>query len=160
VSEQQTHTGSSKAVAVLTSGGDAQGMNAVVRAVVRTAINNGADVYVVYEGLQGLVDGGERIVKCDWGSVGGILHKGGTVIGTARSMDFRERSGRLRAARNLIERGIDRLVVIGGDGSLTGTDVFRSEWSELLAELLEAGDITDEQAQRVVEAVVDTAERC
>jgi 6-phosphofructokinase 1 len=154
VSEQQTHTDSSKAIAVLTSGGDAQGMNAVVRAVVRTAINAGADVYVVYEGLQGLVDGGDRIVKCDWGSVGGILHKGGTVIGTARSVDFRERSGRLRAARNLIERGIDRLVVIGGDGSLTGTDVFRSEWPDLLADLRSSGDISAEQASQHAHLII------
>ncbi|NTW42542.1 MAG: 6-phosphofructokinase, partial [Cellulomonadaceae bacterium] len=64
------------AIAVLTSGGDAQGMNAVVRAVVRTAIGAGADVYAVYEGLQGLVDGGERITKFEWGSVGSILHRG------------------------------------------------------------------------------------
>ena len=105
-----------KALAVLTSGGDSQGMNATVRAVVRTAIVNGADAYAVYEGLQGLVDGGDRIQRFDWNSVGSIMHLGGTVIGTARSADFRERQGRLRAARNLVERGIDRLVVIGGDG--------------------------------------------
>ena len=136
-----------KALAVLTSGGDSQGMNATVRAVVRTAIANGADAYAVYEGLQGLVDGGDRIQKFDWNSVGSIMHLGGTVIGTARSADFRERQGRLRAARNLVERGIDRLVVIGGDGSLTGTDIFRSEWSGLLEELVETGRISAEQAR-------------
>jgi 6-phosphofructokinase 1 len=136
------------AIAVLTSGGDAQGMNAVVRAVVRTAIAAGADVYAVYEGLQGLVDGGERIRKFVWGSVGSILHKGGTVIGTARSADFRQRDGRLRAARNLVEHGIDRLVVIGGDGSLSGTDLFRSEWPGLLTELVADGEITQQQADR------------
>ena len=136
------------AIAVLTSGGDAQGMNAVVRAVVRTAIGAGADVYAVYEGLQGLVDGGERITKFDWGSVGSILHRGGTVIGTARSADFRGRDGRLRAARNLVHHGIDRMVVIGGDGSLSGTDLFRSEWTGLLDELVVQGEITAEQAQR------------
>ena len=136
-----------KALAVLTSGGDSQGMNATVRAVVRTAIANGADAYAVYEGLQGLVDGGERIQQFDWNSVGSIMHLGGTVIGTARSADFRERQGRLRAARNLVERGIDRLVVIGGDGSLTGTDIFRSEWSGLLEELVATGEISAEQAQ-------------
>ncbi len=135
------------ALAVLTSGGDAQGMNATVRAVVRTAIARGADAYAVYEGLQGLVDGGERIRKCDWDSVSGIIHLGGTMIGTARSADFRERQGRLRAARNLVERGIDRLVVIGGDGSLTGTDIFRSEWSGLLEELVATGELSAEQAQ-------------
>jgi 6-phosphofructokinase 1 len=135
-----------KALAVLTSGGDSQGMNATVRAVVRTAIARGADAYAVYEGLQGLVDGGDRIRKFGWDSVSSIMNLGGTVIGTARSADFRERQGRLRAARNLVERGIDRLVVIGGDGSLTGTDIFRSEWSGLLAELVEVGEITAEQA--------------
>ena len=144
--EESVHAG--KAIAVLTSGGDAQGMNAVVRAVVRTAIKEGASVFVVYEGLQGLVDGGPRIVQCDWGTVGGILHKGGTVIGTARSMDFRQREGRLKAARNLVERGIDRLVVVGGDGSLTGTDLFRSEWSGLLEALHVAGEITAEQVRQ------------
>ncbi len=133
-------------IAVLTSGGDAQGMNAVVRAVVRTAIGAGADVYAVYEGLQGLVDGGDRIKKFDWGSVGSILHRGGTVIGTARSADFRQRAGRLKAARNMVLHGIDRIVVIGGDGSLSGTDLFRSEWSGLLAELVGSGEITAEQA--------------
>ncbi len=134
------------AIAVLTSGGDAQGMNAVVRAVVRTAIGAGADVYAVYEGLQGLVDGGDRIKKFEWGSVGSILHRGGTVIGTARSTDFRRREGRLKAARNMVQHGIDRIVVIGGDGSLTGTDLFRREWSGLLTELVEQGEVTAEQA--------------
>ncbi len=138
--------GARPALAVLTSGGDSQGMNATVRAVVRTAINRGADVYAVYEGLQGLVDGGERIKRFDWGSVSSIMHIGGTVIGTARSADFRQRSGRLRAAANLVERGIDRIVVIGGDGSLTGTDTFRAEWPGLLAELVEQGTISQDQA--------------
>ncbi|MCL3859650.1 6-phosphofructokinase [Actinotalea sp. K2] len=142
------------AVAVLTSGGDAQGMNAVVRAVVRTAIGAGADVYAVYEGLQGLVDGGDRIKRFEWGSVGSILHRGGTVIGTARSVDFRQRDGRLKAARNLVHHGIDRIVVIGGDGSLTGTDLFRSEWSGLLAELVDQGEITPEQAQRHTRLII------
>ena len=136
------------AIAVLTSGGDAQGMNAVVRAVVRTAIGAGADVYAVYEGLQGLVDGGDRIKRFDWSSVSSILHRGGTVIGTARSADFRRRDGRLRAARNLVQHGIDRIVVIGGDGSLSGTDLFRSEWTGLLEELVAQGEISSEQAEK------------
>jgi 6-phosphofructokinase 1 len=136
------------AIAVLTSGGDAQGMNAVVRAVVRTAIGAGADVYAVYEGLQGLVDGGERIKRFTWGSVGSILHLGGTVIGTARSADFRQREGRLKAARNLVHHGIDRIVVIGGDGSLSGTDLFRGEWTGLLDELVAKREITRKQADR------------
>ena len=69
-------------LAIFTSGGDAQGMNAAVRSVVRTALDRGIDVYAVYEGYQGLVDGGDRIRKMDWDSVGGILQRGGTVIGT------------------------------------------------------------------------------
>src|SRR5512136_542815 len=95
-------------LAVLTSGGDAQGMNAAVRAVVRSGLDRGVDVYAVFEGYQGLVDGGERIRKMTWNSVGGILNQGGTVIGTARCEAFRTREGRLRAAEHLIERDIDR----------------------------------------------------
>ncbi len=135
-----------KRIAVLTSGGDAQGMNAAVRAVVRTALSKGAEVYAISEGYQGLVDGGELIRKMDWDSVGGILHRGGTIIGTARSDEFRTREGRRTAARNLIQQGIDGLVVIGGDGSLTGADIFRQEWPELVAELVKAGEITAKAA--------------
>jgi 6-phosphofructokinase 1 len=109
-----------KRIAVLTSGGDAQGMNAAVRAVVRTGIEKGAEVYAVYEGYQGLVEGGDRIHRLNWDSVGGILQRGGTMIGTARSEEFRTRDGRRKAALNLIKLGIDGLIVIGGDGSLTG----------------------------------------
>ncbi len=69
---------------VLTSGGDAPGMNAAVRAVVRAGINRGVEVYAIYEGYQGMVDGGSSIRPLAWDSVGGILHRGGTVIGTAR----------------------------------------------------------------------------
>jgi len=126
-------------IGVLTSGGDAPGMNAAVRAVVRSALARGAEPWAIMEGWQGAVDGGERIRRMGWTDVSSILDRGGTVIGTARSKDFRERSGRLRAAKNLVERGIDRLVVIGGDGSLSGTAVLRKEWPELLAELVESG---------------------
>jgi 6-phosphofructokinase 1 len=135
-----------RSLGVLTSGGDAQGMNAAVRAVVRTALNHGVDVYAIYEGYQGLVDGGENIRKMTWGAVGGILHQGGTVIGSARCDRFRTREGRRRAAFNLLTRGIDGLVIIGGDGSLTGANVFRQEWPELLAELVEEGEVSQELA--------------
>ena len=128
-------------LAVFTSGGDAQGMNAAVRAVVRTALGRGVPVYAIYEGYQGMVDGGDLIREMDWDAVGGMLHRGGTIIGSARCPAFREREGRLQAARNLLERGIDRLVVIGGDGSLTGANLFRQEWPELVAELVARGDI-------------------
>lgn len=136
-----------KRLGVLTSGGDAPGMNAAVRAVVRAGINHGAAVYAIYEGYQGMIEGGERIKPLTWGDVGGILQRGGTIIGTARSQAFRTREGRRAAALNLIRHGIDRLVVIGGDGSLTGADTLRCEWPELLAELTASGDITPAQAQ-------------
>ncbi len=130
-----------KGLAVFTSGGDSQGMNAAVRAVVRFGIYLGCKVYFIKEGYQGMVDGGDNIAEASWSSVSGIIHKGGTVIGSARCADFREREGRLRAARNLIERGISNLVAIGGDGSLTGANRFREEWGSLLDELLEKGQI-------------------
>jgi 6-phosphofructokinase 1 len=135
-----------KRIAVLTSGGDAQGMNAAVRAVVRTALDKGAEVYAIYEGYQGLVEGGKSIKKMDWDSVGGILHRGGTIIGTARSEEFRTRDGRRKAAANMIKEGIDGLVVIGGDGSLTGADIFRQEWPSLVDELAKKGEISAEIA--------------
>jgi len=128
-------------IGVLTSGGDAQGMNAAVRAVVRAAIRQGARVFAVYEGYQGMVDGGDRIRALAWDDVGSILHRGGTVIGTARCPAFREREGRRRAAQHLLQCGIDRLVIIGGDGSLTGANAFRQEWPGLLAELVDSGAI-------------------
>jgi 6-phosphofructokinase 1 len=135
-----------KRIAVLTSGGDAQGMNAAVRAVVRTALDKGAEIYSIFEGYQGLVEGGDCIRKMTWDSVGGILHRGGTIIGTARCEEFRLREGRLKAARNLIHNGIDGLVVIGGDGSLTGANIFRQEWPELVAELVKNGEVSAEGA--------------
>ncbi len=130
----------------MTSGGDAPGMNAAVRAIVKTALSIGIDVYAFYQGYQGMLDGGDAIKKMDWGSVGGILHKGGTIIGSARCMEFRERTGRLKAAANLIERQIDNLVVIGGDGSLTGANLFSEEWPSLLEELLKKKKINKKQA--------------
>jgi 6-phosphofructokinase 1 len=123
-------------------------MNSAVRAVVRTALDYGIQAYAIYEGYQGMVDGGDRIRKMDWGSVGGILQRGGTIIGTTRSEDFRSREGRLKAAKNLLEHEIDSLVVIGGDGSLTGANIFRQEWPSLVAELAEAKQIEQEVAER------------
>jgi 6-phosphofructokinase 1 len=93
-----------------------------------------------------MVEGGELIQPMTWSKVSGILQLGGTVIGTARCAEFREREGRLRAARNLLECGIDRLVVIGGDGSLTGANRFRQEWAGLVEELVATGEVTAERA--------------
>nr|XP_034955375.1 ATP-dependent 6-phosphofructokinase, muscle type [Zootoca vivipara] len=140
--------GIGKAIAVLTSGGDAQGMNAAVRAVVRVGIYTGAKVYFVHEGYQGLVDGGDNIKEATWEGVSMMLQLGGTVIGSARCMDFRAHEGRLKAARNLVKKGITNLCVIGGDGSLTGADTFRAEWPSLLQELVKTGGITAEEASK------------
>ena len=133
-------------IAVLTSGGDAGGMNAAVRAVVRTALFHGVDAYLVYNGYQGLVDGGEAIRRASSADVGGILHRGGTVFGTARCADFRTKEGRRKAVANLLERRIDALVVIGGDGSLAGASEFQQEWADTVAELVVAGRVTAEVA--------------
>ena len=120
-------------------------MNAAVRAVVRFGLYLGCKVYFIREGYQGMVDGGNNIEEATWASVSGIIHKGGTVIGSARCMDFKEREGRVKAAKNLVKRGITNLVVIGGDGSLTGANKFRCEWSDLLKTLVEANEITEEE---------------
>ncbi len=128
-------------VGVLTSGGDSPGMNAAVRAVVRGGLSRGAEIYGIYEGWQGAVDGGEKIKPLGWRSAGGILQKGGTMLGTARSADFRARDGRKKAAYNLYSRGITGLVVIGGDGSLTGALTLCDEWPELIKELAVEGKL-------------------
>ncbi|MBK9924124.1 MAG: 6-phosphofructokinase [Anaerolineales bacterium] len=135
-----------KRIGILTSGGDAQGMNAAVRSIVRTALDKGLEVFAIYEGYQGMVDDGDYIRKMDWDSVGGILQFGGTVIGSARCDDFRQREGRKVAAKNLIKVGIDGLIIIGGDGSLTGANIFRQEWPSLVSELAASGEITAEEA--------------
>lgn len=140
--------GSGVRIGILTSGGDAQGMNAAVRAVVRSALSVGAEVYAIYEGYQGMIDGGDGIRKFGWDDVGSILNRGGTVIGTFRCKEMREREGRLKAVRHLLHRGIDRLVVIGGDGSLTGLNLLRNEWSGLVAELVERGELSEETARQ------------
>uniref|UniRef100_A0A8C2ZNK7 Phosphofructokinase, platelet n=1 Tax=Cyclopterus lumpus TaxID=8103 RepID=A0A8C2ZNK7_CYCLU len=122
-------------------------MNAAVRAVVRMGIYVEAKVYFIHEGYQGMVDGGDNIKEATWESVSSMLQVGGTVIGSARCKEFRGREGRLKAAHNLVQRGITNLCVIGGDGSLTGANLFREEWSGLLEELLQQG-LIDEEAAR------------
>lgn len=129
----------------MTSGGDAPGMNAAVRAVVRSGINNGFRVFAIQEGYQGLVEG--IIEESHWEDVSGILNRGGTIIGTARSKEFREHSGLLKAALNLHKFGINKLVVIGGDGSLSGANELREKWAQLQQELLDAKQITKAEAE-------------
>uniref|UniRef100_A0A8C7LA71 ATP-dependent 6-phosphofructokinase n=3 Tax=Oncorhynchus TaxID=8016 RepID=A0A8C7LA71_ONCKI len=140
-------SGAGKSIGVLTSGGDAQGMNAAVRAVVRMGIYVGAKVYFVHEGYQGMVDGGDNIEEASWESVSSMLQVGGTVIGSARCKEFRSHEGRLKAAHHLVQRDITNLCVIGGDGSLTGANLFREEWSGLLEELVQQGLIDEKAAQ-------------
>src|SRR6516162_5884493 len=108
-----------KHIAVLTSGGDAPGMNAAIRAITRSALDQDMTVYGVRQGWQGLVDGQFRQLSAR--DVGGIIQIGGTFLGTARSTEFRDESGRSKALRNLAQRGIDGVVVIGGNGYQTGS---------------------------------------
>ncbi|BBY17785.1 6-phosphofructokinase [Mycolicibacterium litorale] len=122
-------------------------MNAAVRAVTRTAAHHGIDVYAVHEGYHGLVTGGDLIRRMEPIDADGILHQGGTVIGTARSKQFRTREGRRAAVRNMVSHGIDALVVIGGDGSLAGANLFRQEWAGLLPELVDSGAISPDVAE-------------
>lgn len=108
-----------KRIAVLTSGGDAPGMNAAIRAVVRTGIYRGWEVYGVQLGYQGLIDG--KIIPLSARDVGGIIQRGGTILGSARSLEFKTKAGQLKAIRTLNQHGIEALVVIGGNGSQTGS---------------------------------------
>lgn len=109
-------------IAVLTSGGDAPGMNACVRAVVRTGIYNGKNMFGVLQGYQGLIN--NKIIPMDARAVSNILHLGGTVLKTARCLEFKEDEGMEKAFKNLQEKEIDALVVIGGDGTFTGAKRF------------------------------------
>src|SRR3954462_13902733 len=110
-----------KHIAVVTSGGDAPGMNAAIRAVTRSALDQDMTVYGVRQGWQGLVDGQFRQLSAR--DVGGIIQVGGTFLGSARCAEFREESGRSKALRNLAQRDIDGVVVIGGNGSQMGSHV-------------------------------------
>ncbi|WP_068773696.1 6-phosphofructokinase [Paenibacillus sp. FJAT-26967] len=109
-----------KSIAVLTSGGDSQGMNAAVRAVVRSALYYGVRVYGVQRGYQGLIN--NDITEMDLRSVGDIIQRGGTILQTARSKEFMTPEGQQQGADNLRAHGIDGLVVIGGDGSYQGAN--------------------------------------
>ncbi|TDH28520.1 6-phosphofructokinase [Segetibacter sp. 3557_3] len=113
-------------IGVLTSGGDSPGMNAAIRAAVRTGLYHNLEVFGVMRGYSGMID--DDIVKMDSRSVANIIQRGGTILKTARSKDFYEPSGRQIAYDNLTKRGINGLVIIGGDGSFKGAQKFSNEF--------------------------------
>ena len=109
-----------KRIGVLTSGGDAPGMNAAVRAVVRKAIYHGVEVFGIYGGFSGLMNGNMK--QMNLGSVGDIIHRGGTMLLSARCDEFKTKEGQLKGVEQLKKAGIEGLVVIGGDGSYRGAE--------------------------------------
>lgn len=115
-----------KAIAVMTSGGDAPGMNAAARAVVRTALHEGVDVYGIHNGYKGMI--ADDIEQLNSRSVSDLIQRGGTFLGTARSKEFKTPEGRRKGFENLQKRGIEGLVIIGGDGSLTGGSLMSKEF--------------------------------
>lgn len=115
-----------KTIGVLTSGGDAPGMNAAIRAVTRSAIFNGFKVKGIYRGYKGLVE--DEIIDLKTQNVSNIMHHGGTILKTARCKEFKTPEGRQQAWENIKKHGIDALVVIGGDGSLSGARQFATEF--------------------------------
>ncbi len=114
-----------KRIGVLTSGGDSPGMNAAIRAVVRTACYHGIEVFGIRRGYQGLID--EQVVKLGPRDVSGIINRGGTILHTARCKPFFEVEGRVKAAETLSKHGIEGLVVVGGDGSYRGAQALHAE---------------------------------
>ena len=115
-----------KKIAVMTSGGDAPGMNAAIRAVVRSCAYYSLGCVGIYRGYEGLIE--DDLVELSARSVHNIINKGGTILKSARSTEFRTKEGRQKAYDNLIEREVDALVVIGGDGSFTGAVIFNEEF--------------------------------
>ena len=115
-----------KTIGILTSGGDAPGMNAAIRAVTRAGICNGFNIKGIYRGFDGLINGDIKPVTTE--NVSGIIMQGGTILKTARSSEFTTEEGRKKAYENIVKEGIDALVVIGGNGSLTGAMVFAREY--------------------------------
>ena len=116
-----------KRIAVLTSGGDAPGMNAAVRAVVRTSVFHSIECFAIYKGFQGLINNEIKLINAR--GVNNIINRGGTVLKSARCMEFKSKNGRLKAFNNLKAKKIDALIIIGGDGSFTGGMIFESEFN-------------------------------
>jgi len=115
-----------KKIGVLTSGGDSPGMNACIRAVVRTGIYNGLEVYGIKNGYDGMIKG--DLIKLENHDVSNIIQRGGTILKTARSKEFRTQEGRKKAFENLKKHDLDGLVVVGGNGTFTGADLFIKEF--------------------------------
>ncbi|WMX14105.1 MULTISPECIES: 6-phosphofructokinase [unclassified Aureispira] len=118
-----------KKIAVFTSGGDAPGMNACIRAVVRAAIHYNIEVVGIRRGYKGMIN--DDFIPMNSKSVSYILHKGGTILGSARSDEFRTAMGRKKAYNNLKKHGIDGIVAIGGDGTFTGANIFMQEYPDI-----------------------------
>ncbi len=115
-----------KKIAVMTSGGDSPGMNAGIRSVVRACAFHNIECIGIYRGYEGMIDG--DFISMDARSVKGIINKGGTILKSARSKEFRTKEGRAKAHEQLLKAGIDAFVVIGGDGSFTGAMIFNQEY--------------------------------
>ena len=115
-----------KKIGVMTSGGDSPGMNAAIRSVVRACAFHDIECYGIYRGYEGMIEG--DFVKMDARSVKGIINKGGTILKSARSKEFRKKEGRIKAHEQLKKAGIDAFVVVGGDGSFTGAMIFNQEF--------------------------------
>jgi len=115
-----------KNIAVFTSGGDAPGMNAAIRAVVRTGLFNGLKVYGIYRGYDGMISGDIKVMNSQ--SVSNIIQSGGTILKSARCPEFRTPAGRKKAYEQLLKYNIDGVVAIGGDGTFTGAKIFAEEY--------------------------------
>src|SRR6201985_2441781 len=116
-----------KNIGILTSGGDSPGMNAAIRAVVRTGVFYGLDIYGIRRGYQGMIEG--DIFKMETTSVSNIIQRGGTILKTARSKEFMTAEGRKKAYQQLKKNGIEGLILIGGDGTFKGANAFFNEFS-------------------------------
>jgi 6-phosphofructokinase 1 len=117
-----------KKIAVFTSGGDSPGMNACIRAVVRTAIYKNIEVMGILQGYKGMIEGGENFIPLNSRSVGNIIQRGGTILKTSRSKEFMTPEGRKKAYNNLVLNGIEGIVCIGGNGTFTGAEIFYNEY--------------------------------
>jgi 6-phosphofructokinase 1 len=115
-----------KKIGVLTSGGDSPGMNAAIRSVVRTCAYHNIECAGIYRGYQGMIEG--DFIPMGPRTVHNIVNKGGTILKSARSREFMTPEGRKKAHEHLVNAGIDGLVVIGGDGTFTGAEIFNKEW--------------------------------